>query len=116
MSERVKPFKNLTVAGNNYRAGDPVKIADGLFDGTTRRGQSDSRQRHHHIRCAAECDGLEDPPSAHTTGIASRLAPALRDRVGDKLQGQALSVVVWHGSQSNRHLDIFKELESLRLW
>ena len=78
-----------------------------------RRGRSDSRQRHRPVGFAAECDGLEDPRCTRTIGNASRLAPGLRGRAGDKLQGQASSVDVWHGSQSKRHLDIFQELPPL---
>ena len=71
----------------SFRAKDAAKIADGLFDGTVRREQSDSRQRHRPVGCAAECDGLEDPRCTRTIGSASRLAPALPRRAGDKLQG-----------------------------
>jgi hypothetical protein len=91
------------------------EICNGLFDVTVRRGRSDSRQRHRPIGSAAECDGLEDPPYAHATGIASRLAPTLPRRVGDKLQGQASSGAVWDGSQSKRDLRFFRELLPLRL-
>ncbi len=67
------------------------------------------------VGSAAECDGLEDPRCARTIGNASHLAPGLRGRAGDKLQGQASSVAAWRGSQSKRHLDVFKELLPLRL-
>jgi hypothetical protein len=67
--------------------GADFRIADGLLDGTTRRGQSDSQQRHRPVGYVAECDGLEDFPCVHTIGIAIHLAPRLRGRAGDNLQG-----------------------------
>ena len=93
-----------------------AKIADVLFDGTVRREQSDSRQRHRPVGSATECDGFEDPRFTRTIGNASRLALRLHGRVGDKLQDQALIVVVWHASPSKRHLDVFKQLLPLGLW
>jgi hypothetical protein len=91
-------------------------VADGSFDGTVRKGQSDSRQRHRPVGYADECDGLEDPPCARTIGSASHLAPGLPRRVGDRLQNQASGVAVLHGSQSKRDLHVFKELLPLLLW
>ena len=102
-------FDNQWTAAQRFK--EP--IAGGLFGDTMRRGRSDSRQRHRPVGFAAECDGLEDPRCTRTIGNASRLAPGLRGRAGDKLQGQASSVDVWHGSQSKRHLDIFQELPPL---
>src|ERR1019366_2303720 len=93
-----------------FNSNGAARIADVLFDGTMRRGRSDSRQRHHPVGFAAECDGLEDPRCTRTIGNASHLAAGLRRKAGDKLEGQASSVVVWHGSQSKRHLDVFKQL------
>jgi hypothetical protein len=93
-----------------------ARLADGLLDGTTRRGQLGSRQHHRLVGSAAERDGLEDLPFARTIGNASHLAPGLRGRAGDKLRDQASSVAVWHGSLSKRHLDILKKLPNLRLW
>ena len=95
---------------------DDLRIADELCDGTICRGRSGSRQCHRPVGFAAEYDGLEDPPCARTIGNASRLALGLHGRAGDKLQDPASSVAVWPASQSKRHLDIFKELLSLRLW
>ena len=89
--------------------------ADGLLDGMMRRGRSDSLLRHRPVGFAAECDGLEDPPYAHTIGSASHLAPGLCDRAGDNLQDRASTVGAWRGSQSKRHMHFFKELLSLRL-
>ncbi len=91
------------------------RMADELFDGTTRRGRSDSRQRHRPAAFAAECDGLEDLPFARNIDIASRLARELRGIAGDKLPDQASSVAVSIGFQSKRHLYFFKELLPLRL-
>jgi len=90
------------------------KIADGPFDGTVRIGQSDSRQRQRLVGFADECDGPGDPPFARTIGIASRLAPGLRGRAGDKLPDQASSGVGSLGSRSKRDLHFFKELLPLR--
>src|ERR1700674_2817735 len=95
---------------------EDFRIADGLFDGTKRRGRSDSRQRHRPVGSVAECDELEDLPSAHTIGNASHLASELHGRVGDKLQARASNVAVSRGSQSKRHLHVFKKLLLLRLW
>ena len=68
--------------------------ADGLLDGMMRRGRSDSRLRHRPVDFVAECDGLEDLPSARTTGNANHLAPGLRGTTGDKLRDQVSSVAV----------------------
>ena len=87
-----------------------------FFDGTMRRGRSDSRQRHHPVGFAAEYDGLGGSPFARTIGNASHLAPGLHGKVGDRLQGQASSVIALLGSLSKRDLYFFKELLSLRLW
>ena len=89
---------------------DAAKTADEPFDGTVRRGRSDSRQRHRPVGCAAECDGLEDPPFLRTIGNATRLSLRLHGRAGDKLEDQGSIVVVWHASPSKRHLDVFKQL------
>ena len=94
--ERYK--QEQSVYERSFKANDADKIADGLFDGTVRREQSDSRQRPRPVGCAAECDGLEDPPFARMIGSASHLALRLQHRAGDKLQGQGSSVVVWHAS------------------
>ena len=91
------------------------RIANELLDGMRRRGRSDFRQRHHPVGSAAECDGFEDFPYTHTIGNASRLAPGLHGRAGDKLQGQAASGAAWPGCQSKCDLDFFKELLPLRL-
>jgi len=90
-------------------------LADEFFDDTTHRGLSDSRPRHRLVGSAAECGGLEDLPSGRTIGTASRLAPELLGRAGDKLQIQASGEAAWRGSQSKRHLHFFKELLPLRL-
>ena len=63
----------------------------------------------------AECDGLEDLPSDHTIGIASRLAPKPHGKARDTLQDQAASEAALLGSPSKRDLHFFKELLSLRL-
>ena len=99
----------------SFRTKDAAKIADEPFDGTMRRGRSDSPERHRPVGCAAECDELEDPRCTRTIGNASRLALRLHGRAGDKLQGQASIVVVWHASPSKRHLDVFKQLLPLGL-
>jgi hypothetical protein len=62
----------------------------------------------------AECDGLEALPSGHEIGSASRLAPGLRGRAGDKLQGQISSVAVSRGSFSKSDLHLFEKLLPLR--
>src|ERR1700693_1729844 len=49
---------------------------------------------------AAECDGLEDLPSARTVGTAAHLARGLRGRVSDRLRGQAATVAALRGSLS----------------
>ena len=66
--------------------------ADGRFGDRRYKGLSNWIQCHHLVGYAVECDGLEDLPSAHTTGNASRLAPRLPVRAGGKLQGQASSL------------------------
>ena len=99
-----------------FRAKDADRIADVLFDGTVRKGRSDSQQHHLPVGFAAECDGLEDSLFARTIGNASHLAPGLPNRAGDKRQDQASSGAAWHEFESKRHLDIFKELLPLRLW
>ena len=93
-----------------------IRIADGLFDGTTRRGRSDSRQNHRPVGSATEHDGLEVPPCARTIDNATYLAPELPGRACDKLQVQASSEAVLRGFLSKRDLDFFKELFPLRLW
>ena len=92
-----------------------LRIADVLLDGTTRRGRPDSRRRHRPVGSAAECDGLEDPPCAHTIGNASHLAPGLPGRAGDRLPDQASIGAALPGSSSKGHLDFFKQLLPLRL-
>ena len=62
----------------------------------------------------ARCDELEDPRYTRTIGNASRLALRLHGRAGDKLQDQASSVAVWHGSRSKCDLNVFKKLLPLR--
>src|SRR6266481_7927259 len=99
----------------SFRTKDAAKIADEPFDGTMRREQSDSRQRHRPVGCVAECDELEDPRCTRTSGNASHLGPGPRGRAGDNLPGQASIVVVWHASPSKRLLDLFKQLLSLGL-
>jgi hypothetical protein len=94
---------------------DDLRITDELFDGTTRRVRSDSRQRHRPVGSAIECDGLEDLPYARTIGNASHLAPGLPGKAGDKFQGQAASGAAWRVSLSKPHLHFFKELLPLRL-
>jgi hypothetical protein len=84
------------------------EFVDGLFDGTTRRELSDFRLCRHLAGPEAECDELEDPPSARTIDNAIHLAPGLPGRVGDKLQGQASTVGAWRGSPSKRDLHFFK--------
>ena len=64
---------------------------------------------------AAECDGPEDLPFARTVGNATHLAPELSGKVGDKPLAQASSVVVLRGSQSQRHVMVFKKLLPLQL-
>ena len=91
-------------------------LADVLFDGMMRRGQSDSRQRPRPVGSAAECDGLEDPPFVRTIDSASRRVSGLRGRAGDKPRAQASTVGAWRGSLSKRHLDVLKELPYLRFW
>jgi hypothetical protein len=76
-----------------FNSNGAARIADVLFDGTMRRGRSDSRQRHHPVGFAAGYDGLGGSPFARTIGNASHLAPGLYGKVGDRLQGQASSVV-----------------------
>jgi hypothetical protein len=67
------------------------------------------------IACSvADCDGLEDFPSAHTIGNANHFAPGLPGRAGDKLQGQGLSAACY-GDRSKCDLHFFKELLLLRL-
>jgi hypothetical protein len=102
------PRKIQTVA-------DDLRIADGLFDGTTHKGLSDSQPCHRPVGSVAECDELEDFPLARTIGIASRLVPKLHGKARDKLQDQASTVAVSRGSLSNRHLHFFKKLLPLRL-
>jgi hypothetical protein len=94
---------------------DDLRFSGGLFDGTTRRGRSDSRLRHRPVRFVAECDGLEDSLCARTIGNASHLALGLRGRAGDKLRGQVSTEAGLHGFPSKRDLYFFKELLSLRL-
>jgi hypothetical protein len=82
----------------NLRLHDPchkVKSAlsnvDEPIDGNSRKELSDSALCHHRSGSAIECDGLEDPPFAHTAGIAIHLAPELHCKADDKLQDQASS-------------------------
>jgi len=103
-----------SVGVRELRQGD-FRIADVLFDGTMRRGRSDSRLRHRPVGSATEYDGLEDSPYARTVGNASRLAPELRGIAGDKLPDQASTVASLCGSLSKRDLYFFKELLPLRL-
>ena len=105
----------LPAAGRSLFQHPGAPIANGLFDGITRRGQSDSRPYHHPAGFATECGGLEDLPFARMIGIASRLAPELHGKARDKLQDQAASGAVWLGSLSNRDLHFFKKLLPLRL-
>ena len=58
---------------------------------------------------------LKIPRSSRTIGNASRLAPGLHGRAGDRLQDQASSVAVWIGSQSKDDLNVLEELLPLRL-
>jgi hypothetical protein len=102
-------------AAKIQKMADDLRIADGLFDDTMRRGRLDSRPRHRPVGSVAECDGLEDPPCARTIGIAIHLAPELHGRAGDKLQGQVLSGVALLRFLSKRDLHFFKELLPLRL-
>src|ERR1700694_3901155 len=99
----------------SIRARDAAGIADALFDGTVHKGRSNSRQRHRPVGSAVECDGLEGLRCTRRIGNASRLAPGLCGRAGDKLRGQASSVAVWHEFESKRHLDMVKKLLPLRL-
>jgi hypothetical protein len=102
-------------ATDSDASNDP-QIAGVLFDGRMRKGQLNSRPRHLLVGFAAECDGLQDFPCVRTIGSASRLELGLHRRAADKLQRQASSVVVWHVSESNRPLNIFKKLLSLWFW
>ena len=81
-----------------------------------RTERSGYRLCHLPVGSSTECGELGDLPSARTIGNASRLAPRLRGKVRDKLQGLALSVAAWREFASKRHLDVFKELSYLRLW
>ncbi|ERR1019366_9319306 len=94
---------------------DDLRFDDGLFDGTVRRGRSDSRLYHRPVGLAIECDELEDPPFAHNIDNAIHLAPGLPSRARDKPRGQASIVVVLRGFSSKRDLDIFEELLPLGL-
>ena len=87
-----------------------------LFDDSQYKELSNWIRYHCPADFAAECDGLEDLPSARTLGNATHLAPGFRGRAGDKLQGQASNVAALLGSLSKRDLHFFKELLSLRLW
>jgi hypothetical protein len=89
--------------------------ADWLLDGMMRRGRSGSLWTHRPVGSTIEYDGLEDFPSDHTIGIASRLAPKLAGIAGDKLPDQASTVAFLFGSLSKRDLHFFKELFPLRL-
>src|SRR6266404_8227149 len=110
MSVKRKRYKQEQIDYDwSFRTKDAANIADGLFDGTVRREQSDSRQRHLPSGSGARCDELEDPRCTRTIGNASHLGPGLPGRVGDKLQAQASIVVVWHASPSKCHLDVFKQ-------
>ena len=90
--------------------------ADGLFGDSQYKELSNCVRCHRLVGCAAECDGLEDLPSARTLGNATHLAPGFRGRAGDKLQGQGSNVAALLGSLSKRDLHFFKELLPLRLW
>jgi len=89
--------------------------AGALFDDSQYKELLNWIRYHHPASCAAECDGLEDPPYVRTIGIASYLAPGHCGTVGDTLPDQAVSGVAWHGFLSKRHLGFFKELFPLRL-
>ena len=109
MSNEDKRSKlELILSSRSIKVEDVARIADALLDGTTRTGRSDSRQCHRPVGSAAECDGLEDLPSARTTGNASHLSPGLHGRAGDMFQDQASSVAVLCGSLSKRDLHLFK--------
>ena len=82
----------------------------------TRRGRSDSRQRHRPVGSATECGGLEESLCVRTIGNANHLVPGLHGRAADKFQDQAASGAVSLASRSKRHLYFFKELLSLWLW
>jgi hypothetical protein len=88
---------------------------DGPFDGMLRRERSDSQQRLRRVGSAAECDGLEDFPSAHMIGISNRRALGLSGTAHDKLQSQVSSGPAWLGSLSKSYLHFFNELFLLRL-
>jgi hypothetical protein len=90
-------------------------LGNELLGDTSHIESPNSLPHHHPGDCAAECDELEDLPSAHTIGNASHLASELPGRAGDKLQDQAASGVALHGSLSKRDLHFFKELLPLRL-
>jgi hypothetical protein len=111
ISQGSGPSSLVTELGTSARLQDFYE----LLGGTLHKELSGSRQCRRPNGFAAECDGLEDPPCARTIGNASSLVPGLRGRAGDKLQGQVSIVAVWRGSQSKRHLDIFKQLLPLRL-
>jgi len=102
------------IAKKNQAKADRLNIADGLFDGTMRRGRSDSRKCHHPGGSVPECNELEDVPCARTIGNAIHLAPEFHGKAGDKLQDQASSEVALLGSLSKRDLHFFKELLPLR--
>jgi hypothetical protein len=80
-----------------------------------RREGLDFRQRHRPVGFGPECDGLEDFSSAHIAGNASRLAPTLHGKAGDKIPDQALGGVDLLGSLSKRHLHFVKKVFPLRL-
>ena len=74
----------------NVRAmADDLRIADGPFDGNWHKERLDSLPCHPLSGSATECRGLEDLPFARTIGNASHHGAGLRDRGGDKPQGQA---------------------------
>jgi hypothetical protein len=81
-----------------------------------RKMRSDSQQHHRLGGSAAECDGLEDSPFARMIDNASHLGPGPRGGAEDKLPDQASSVAASHGSQSKRHLRVFKKLLPLWYW
>jgi hypothetical protein len=102
-------------AAKIHAVADDLRIVDGPFDGTMRRGRSDSRPCHCPVGSATECDGLEGPPFARTIGSAIHLAPGLHGRAGDTLPDQASTVGTWRGFPSKRDLHFFKKLFPLRL-
>jgi hypothetical protein len=71
-----------------------LAVAGELSGGMGRKVRLDSRPRHRRGGSAAERDGLEDLTLARSLGIASRLAPGLRGRAGDKLPALVSSVAV----------------------